>query len=111
MPLRLSDFKKDTKDATISFDGIDSVLNVTYRSRSWTPRNEAAYRDLMDQNRPSEGLVALVLAQVTAWDLQTEDGTPVPLTKDALTDVYTTVLNKVIAAITKDMQATSTDPN
>lgn len=111
MPLRLSDFKKDTKVVTVSFDGTDSVLNVTYRSRSWTPRTEAAYRDLMDQNRPSEGLVALVLAQVTAWDLQTEDSKPVPLTKEALTDVYTTVLNEVIAAITKDMQATSTDPN
>jgi hypothetical protein len=110
MPVRLSDLTRRERTVAVHFEGVDAALSVTYRPDRWTPASEARSRLLLDGNRPGQALALFLAERVTSWDLLAEDGTPVPLTEDALADVDIAIMNAVVLAVMEDMRPKSTDP-
>ena len=81
---------------------LGSVLTVTYAPGKVTNRVIKSLTNDVD------GAISFLCAIVTAWDLTlTADGPTVPVTQDALDDVETEILGRIVETIQAD---TSVDP-
>jgi hypothetical protein len=82
-----------TRTIPISVLGHD--LEVTYRLGERTP---SANKDI----DPFESVVATMVRLVESWDLQGDDGRPVPITEEALDGVPVPVLRRICQEIFAD---------
>lgn len=93
--LRLSDLKQKT--TTVDVDVAGSKLHVEFESGFWTGVTEEWYFDQTgnfgEKNRE------LICAAVKTWDLLQDDGTPLPLTPEALKPVPKWILDAVVGAM------------
>lgn len=99
----LTELLDDRCTIAVSLDR--GTLHVTYQPSAYTPALEASVAELFaDERRPSAPVVALLSALVVDWDL-TRQGKPVPIRPDALRQLPTRLLSRILQAIVRDHTA------
>lgn len=99
MAIRLSARRAIVKPLAIDVDG--ETLNVQYRPGAFTPEFDRSARQLETSSDPETGLGAMFCSVVASWDLEGDDGQPVPLTPESLMTVPTDILIAVLGAMRK----------
>ena len=98
--MRLSDAVTSAKPLNVVFDG-GAILHITYVPADFTPRELAK----MQQEKNSEQIVDQMLRMVKSWDLTEDDGyTPIPLVRDRMLDVSTTIYLKIGEAVMAEVR-------
>lgn len=122
--MRLSTILADRKRLEIPIG--EDVLNIVYRPNAITPETTSALSNLAkrvgellgneeNQDNPLIGIQAIevgaemsninvqqVLSYVVEWDLLEDDGSPVALTVERISELPQKFLETVVQAITKD---------
>jgi hypothetical protein len=85
----------------------DEKLQVDYRPAVFTPAMEDQLRDLQagEGGRVGRRFCELLCQVVSGWDLEEDDGAPVPATPDRMVSLPSQFLSKVLQAIAEDMTA------
>lgn len=127
-PMKLSDIERETKPLAIPFGGT-AVLNIEYQVAGMTfarisEMMEAAVEasrsaKAVDDGDADEGesmrrriatvreaMIGQLLQSLRAWDLEDEDGNPVPITEESLADIDVEIVKKIQKAIAEDQKAT-----
>jgi hypothetical protein len=95
-----------TEEISIIFEGDEPVedrtLNLTVNPGKLTPAQEAAIRAADDN--ATEPLVDLILDIVEKWDLLSDEGEVIPLTKDSLMNQPIIVLGMVLNGVSEELQ-------
>lgn len=107
MPLKLSDFAKQTKEVTKMFPGTESTLTLTIYPNGVTPTIEAAFREAIDAGQATEATLALLVPLLKSWDLLGDDERPIPLAVESLRGVSNMILSFVFETV---MEAMKPDP-
>lgn len=108
--MRLSAATSRVRPIVVKFEGGD--LNATYRPTSYTPKKLAEAqakakkaKKANDQDAALASMIESVLDLFVSWDLEDDDGTPIPLTAEALQDVPINVMSELIQEVGRDQQA------
>jgi hypothetical protein len=99
---KLSEFanKRSTKRLTVEIG--DVAIELSYRPAVVTPRWQKAAAAAKDGDIDT-GLLVPMCQLVAGWDLENDDGTPVPLTPEGLQDIPAQALLAILQAVTGDM--------
>lgn len=108
--MRLSAAVSKANTIEVEFDN-EETLKVEYRPASYTPaqlskmraESEAAAEN--DEDAALSRMVDTMLQLLVSWDLTEDDGTEIPLTREALQHVPLNLFNEVISAVGEDQQA------
>lgn len=108
MPIRVSALTADRRTVKVSFG--DDALTLTYRPSAVNAVQEA--RELEDREKGQHLMAqARSLAEiVVSWDLQDDDGQPLPVSADVLAPLGLDFTSKVTRAILDDLLPNRTPP-
>ena len=101
MPLDFSDLKAKRRAVAVQYDG--EVINVEYCPGMVTPEYQSAMLALA-KSEPTEDQTAAweqMLAVMASWDI-TDNGEPLPITRETLGMMPTDLLMAIMQAITAD---------
>lgn len=102
MPITISDLRADLRELSIAIEGV-GMLNVTYRPSAITAEVEAALMDSLERQRPGQAVVSLLAETLVDWDLQNDDGKPLPADAATLRRLPLRFLMLIAEAITRDI--------
>ena len=101
MPASLSQLTALTNTVPIALGDDKEAVTVTYRTYSYDRSVERVMREATEKNAPAEGVIAIFLRVIQAWDLRLgpDDPDPLPLTEDGLEVVPTEVLTEIVKQV------------
>jgi hypothetical protein len=101
MPLELSDLKVKRRSVAVQYD--DEIINIEYCPGMVTPEYQSAMLALAkcDTNEDQVAAWEQILAVMVSWDI-TNDGEPLPITRETLGIMPTDLLIAIMQAITAD---------
>lgn len=103
MGLRLSSATSKPRELVVEFEGGD--LHCMYRPASYTV---AELDELQANARDTKRIVESMQRTLVSWDLEDEDGTPIPLETEPLTNkVPTSVYVTIMRAMQDDQSASA----
>jgi len=100
--MKLSEVKSERKKVVMDFDDLGS-LNVTYIPGALTPETEDELVAVMNEPGQSKFICDLLCKLIEDWDLEGDDGAPIPLTLEGLKPVPINFLGGVLEKIQQDM--------
>lgn len=111
MAVKLVDLQRDQRtvkvDIPIAEDDDGAViydqLVVTYRPSAYTGKTEKELNEILKGDVKSAMGIEFVKRLVISWDLEAEDGSPYPLSEDALYELPGTFIGDVITGVAGDM--------
>lgn len=98
--MKLSEITDKRVDCAIAFG--QETLNVVYNPAFLTPAREQQMADETESQQVAE----LIVGTVLEWDLTDDDGTPIPLTIEAVKDLPVILLGRIFSAIGDHVQQT-----
>lgn len=98
--MRLSEAKSNAKPLVVEFDG-GASLNITYRVPEYTPNQAAKLTD--EAGKDPRRMAEMACRIVDSWDLERDDGEPIPLVPDVVAEeVHLGILTKIMRAVNAD---------
>jgi hypothetical protein len=99
MPIKLSNI--GAKQATVTVEYLGESAEVTYRPALLTPRDEAKLSE-MEGKAAIDEMVGQLERVLVEWDVLGDDGTPMEITAENLTDLPSNFLLVVMQAVRED---------
>lgn len=111
MPVTLSKMAANT--ASFSMPVGDDSVTITYYPQRVSEKTYASLQVLADQENTdmeqnTHALNDVLISLVASWDVLRDDGTPVPITHDALPEVPIPFRGQVVNAIMADIRGNAT---
>ena len=97
MPLNLANIKNDKRTVTIKYFGDD--CQVTYKPSVLTPTIEDELRASDD----THALIDVLCEMITAWEVEDEEGAPLPITPDVMGNLPNALLGAIMQGCREDM--------
>lgn len=101
MAIKLSDLKKDIRAVEIPVGG--EMLRVEYHPNAYTPELEEKAQAAMKDSRSHDLFYAMLPPVLHSWDLEQDDGTPLPIDVSGVKQVPIVILTSIMMAITDDL--------
>lgn len=101
MGISLKALRKDQRELDIEFPG--GTLHVVYQPSAMNARLEDEEATLKESGRPVQGVARSLSKVLQEWNLEDENGRPVPVSYEALAELGMDVLNTITQAILKDL--------
>lgn len=117
MPVRVSDLAKERRDLTVDI-GLLGQVKLTYRPNVRTPADEAALANSKGEDVYREILLGME-QMIVDWDITgpvfnkvdgavlVEEDVPVPVQKEILQHISSTLMSDIFQAILEDMRPKS----
>jgi hypothetical protein len=100
MSIRVTDLEKNERETSFTVE--EEVVHISYRPSAYTPVVEDRMQQLLETNRPGNGLAKTLSTMLIKWDVLGEDNQPVPITVENLSALPVRFLSQVMGAINKD---------
>lgn len=100
MPISLNHLENDVRSATVYYAG--ESARITYRPSESTPNKNAARVEAFESDGNKAG-VALLCALLISWDVLDNEGVPLPITPEVLSDLPDPFLTAILNACQEDM--------
>lgn len=101
MPVRLSALSADRRTLRIPFG--DDALTITYRPSTVNAVQEARELEERASGRALLAQARSLVESLASWDLQDDDGKPVPITEEIMAGLGLDVTNKLMNAMLDDL--------
>jgi len=101
MGIRISELTRDER--TIQVPVGKEQVNITYRPGGFTPETEDRLHQHEEDQRGGAALVELLEGCLVRWDLEGEDGQPMPIDGAVLRTLPIRFLAQAVKAIAEDM--------
>jgi hypothetical protein len=95
MPIKLADIVNKTVPCQVVLDAEDTI-NLTIRRNFYTPAVSATLQSSAD---PMGAEIDLVVGGIVDWDVLGDDGSPVPITSENLSQLSISVINSIYSAM------------
>lgn len=102
MPIKLSELSAKTRALTMEYAG--EALIVEYYPARFTPALAARMQDVQDAPRPTVAFAEALAEVLAGWDIQGDDGEPLPTTTGWLLKMPMDLLSQVAEAVGADMR-------
>lgn len=90
-----------SKERTLEIDIDGETLTVSYNPADLTPELEDKMQTCFETNRSGKGVAKYLVGLLLSWDLE-DDGTPIPLTIEALDTLPIYFLGEVTEKVIED---------
>lgn len=94
---KLAELIADRAEAHVPLD--HGSIAITYRPKIVTPKWQEQIAEAERQGDLNASLYEPLAEALISWDLERDDGTPYPLTREGLQDVPKVVLTSVLVAV------------
>lgn len=109
MPATLKSLQEKVVPLVIAIDDDPEAITLKYRPHNMTANIEEKVQAAAKEGRELEAVVEMTLPVLAEWDFRMDHGEPtIPVTKDGLSQVPSSILLLVLEAIGKDR---TPDPN
>lgn len=103
MPISIAALKSNTRTIEIDF-GEGQVLTLSYRPNAFGVAMQNEERALQADGQPLAAMAASLVRLLASWDLTTDDGAPLPITRETLeTECGLPLMRVMIDAIREDL--------
>ena len=99
--MKLSPLTATTRQIDVDYYG--SAVAVTYRPGVLTPDEDDRIQAAREANTLTDALIDLLMRMLVTWDVEGDDGKPLPIEAATLRVLPNALLLKIMAAVQEDM--------
>lgn len=100
MPLSLSALAAKTRKLAVTWDG--ETIEVEYKTAAVNPAYQSMLQKIDDKKSDQPSQWEAVLSIISTWDI-VDGGKPLPITKESLAKLPTSLLMAIVNAIMEDV--------
>lgn len=105
MPLDIRSLSARSREISVEYAG--EIIRVTYAPAKVTPAWERGFQEALKDEWRTRALVDALAEILVGWDL-TEEGAPLPVTRESLARLPLDLLGAIFSAIMEDLRPNPT---